>query len=265
MLGPVAVLNVVPLGNNLYVQIGLVLLIALSAKNAILIVEVARELRQHGKEIVEAAIEAARSRFRPILMTSFAFILGMVPLVLATRRRRQLAHLDRHHGGLRHDGVDLPRGLVRARILRHRAALRGMARRRASADEAGGARRRRRNRAGGQMELGLAGKVALVTGSSRGIGRGIAVTLAQEGCDLVLTGTDETALKDAAAAVTEALGRKAKTVAIDLRKDEAPAALIDAVKSRLRPARHPGQQCRHHQARRFLPRSPTPTGPTAMR
>jgi hydrophobic/amphiphilic exporter-1 (mainly G- bacteria), HAE1 family len=84
LLGPVAVLNVVPLGNNLYVQIGLVLLIALSAKNAILIVEVARELRQHGKEIVEAAIGAARSRFRPILMTSFAFILGMVPLVLAT-------------------------------------------------------------------------------------------------------------------------------------------------------------------------------------
>jgi hydrophobic/amphiphilic exporter-1 (mainly G- bacteria), HAE1 family len=84
LLGPVAVLNVVPLGNNLYVQIGLVLLIALSAKNAILIVEVARELRQHGKDIVEAAIEAARARFRPILMTSFAFILGMVPLVLAT-------------------------------------------------------------------------------------------------------------------------------------------------------------------------------------
>ena len=65
-------------------QIGLVLLIALSAKNAILIVEVARELRQHGKDIVEAAIEAARARFRPILMTSFAFILGVVPLVLAS-------------------------------------------------------------------------------------------------------------------------------------------------------------------------------------
>ena len=80
------------------------------------------------------------------------------------------------------------------------------------------------------MELGLAGKVALVTGSSRGIGRGIAVALAQEGCDLVLTGTDEAALKDAAAAVT-ARGRKAKTVAIDLRKDTAPGALIDAIKS----------------------------------
>jgi 3-oxoacyl-[acyl-carrier protein] reductase len=80
------------------------------------------------------------------------------------------------------------------------------------------------------MELGLAGKVALVTGSSRGIGRGIAVALAQEGCDLVLTGTDEAALKDAAAAVA-AHGRKAKTVAIDLRKDTAPAALTGAAKS----------------------------------
>ena len=80
------------------------------------------------------------------------------------------------------------------------------------------------------MELGLAGKVALVTGSSRGIGRGIAVALAQEGCDLVLTGTDEKALAGAAAAVI-AHGRKAKTVAIDLRKEDAPAALTDAVKS----------------------------------
>jgi 3-oxoacyl-[acyl-carrier protein] reductase len=80
------------------------------------------------------------------------------------------------------------------------------------------------------MELGLADKVALVTGSSRGIGRGIAVALAQEGCDLVLTGTDEAALKEAAAAVT-AHGRKAKTVAIDLRQDTAPAALTDAATS----------------------------------
>ena len=80
------------------------------------------------------------------------------------------------------------------------------------------------------MELGLAGKVALVTGSSRGIGRGIAVALAQEGCDVVLTGTDEAALKDTAAAVA-AHGRKARTVAIDLRKDTAPAALTDAAKS----------------------------------
>jgi HAE1 family hydrophobic/amphiphilic exporter-1 len=84
LIGPVAVLNGLKIDNNLYVQIGLVLLIALSAKNAILIVEVAREMRHEGKAIVESAVEAARARFRPIIMTSFAFILGVVPLVLAT-------------------------------------------------------------------------------------------------------------------------------------------------------------------------------------
>ncbi len=84
LIGPVAVLRGLHIDNNLYTQIGLVLLIALSAKNAILIVEFARELRADGKEIKEAAVEAARARFRPILMTSFAFILGVLPLVLAT-------------------------------------------------------------------------------------------------------------------------------------------------------------------------------------
>ncbi|PDQ22202.1 hydrophobe/amphiphile efflux-1 family RND transporter [Mesorhizobium sanjuanii] len=84
LVGPVLVLNGLGIDNNLYVQIGLILLIALSAKNAILIVEVARELRAAGRPIVEAAIEAARARFRPILMTSFAFILGVAPLVVAT-------------------------------------------------------------------------------------------------------------------------------------------------------------------------------------
>jgi hydrophobic/amphiphilic exporter-1 (mainly G- bacteria), HAE1 family len=84
LIGPVAVLRALNIDNNLYTQIGIVLLIALSAKNAILIVEFARELREAGKSITEAAVEAARERFRPILMTSFAFILGVVPLVLAT-------------------------------------------------------------------------------------------------------------------------------------------------------------------------------------
>jgi HAE1 family hydrophobic/amphiphilic exporter-1 len=83
LIGPVSVLNALKIDNNLYVQIGLVLLVALSAKNAILIVEVARELRAEGKAIVESAVEAARARFRPIVMTSFAFILGVVPLVFA--------------------------------------------------------------------------------------------------------------------------------------------------------------------------------------
>jgi HAE1 family hydrophobic/amphiphilic exporter-1 len=85
LIGPAAALGAVGLANNLYTQIGLMLLIALGAKNAILIVEVAREARLiEGKPIAEAAVEAARTRFRPILMTSFAFILGVVPLVTAT-------------------------------------------------------------------------------------------------------------------------------------------------------------------------------------
>jgi HAE1 family hydrophobic/amphiphilic exporter-1 len=84
LIGPVATLKALNIENNLYTQIGIVLLIALSAKNAILIVEFARELRDGGRSVIDAAIEAARARFRPILMTSFAFILGVLPLVLAT-------------------------------------------------------------------------------------------------------------------------------------------------------------------------------------
>ncbi|MBV8107628.1 MAG: efflux RND transporter permease subunit [Hyphomicrobiales bacterium] len=69
---------------NLYTQIGLILLIALAAKNAILIVEYARQRRGEGMHVVKAAVEGARLRFRPIIMTSFAFILGVFPLVTAT-------------------------------------------------------------------------------------------------------------------------------------------------------------------------------------
>jgi multidrug efflux pump len=72
------------LNNDIFTQIGLVVLIGLAAKNAILIVEVAKQLQDQGKPRVEATIEACRLRLRPILMTSFAFILGVVPLVLAT-------------------------------------------------------------------------------------------------------------------------------------------------------------------------------------
>ena len=85
LLGPVLALTGLGIDNNLYTQIGLMLLIALGAKNAILIVEVARERRLlHGASIAEAAVGAAVARLRPILMTSFAFILGVMPLVLAT-------------------------------------------------------------------------------------------------------------------------------------------------------------------------------------
>jgi hydrophobic/amphiphilic exporter-1 (mainly G- bacteria), HAE1 family len=86
---PVALLGAVGgqalrgLQNDVYCQIGLVMLIGLSSKNAILIVEFAEQLREQGLSIVEAAIEAARIRLRPILMTSLAFILGVVPLVFA--------------------------------------------------------------------------------------------------------------------------------------------------------------------------------------
>jgi multidrug efflux pump subunit AcrB len=69
---------------NVYAQIGLVMLIGLSAKNAILIVEFAKMKREEGVEILDAAVEGSRLRLRPILMTSFAFILGCVPLMLAT-------------------------------------------------------------------------------------------------------------------------------------------------------------------------------------
>ncbi|MEI9962666.1 MAG: efflux RND transporter permease subunit [Limisphaerales bacterium] len=70
--------------NNVYAQIGLVMLIGLSAKNAILIVEFAKRGVEEGKPILDAALDAARLRLRPILMTSFAFILGCVPLAKAS-------------------------------------------------------------------------------------------------------------------------------------------------------------------------------------
>ena len=95
---PVAVLLVVPLGllgalvfslmrglpNDIFFKIGMITIIGLAAKNAILIVEFAVELRQAGKTLRDATIEAARLRFRPILMTSFAFIMGVVPMAIST-------------------------------------------------------------------------------------------------------------------------------------------------------------------------------------
>jgi multidrug efflux pump len=94
---PLAVLLIVPMGllsaifgvwltdgdNNIFTQVSLVVLVGLACKNAILIVEFARELEQAGRSIYEAAIEAARLRLRPILMTSIAFIAGVVPLALS--------------------------------------------------------------------------------------------------------------------------------------------------------------------------------------
>jgi multidrug efflux pump subunit AcrB len=72
------------LENNVYVQIGIVALMGLAAKNAILIVEFAKEYHEKGMGLVEAAREGAKLRFRPIMMTAFAFILGVIPLVVAS-------------------------------------------------------------------------------------------------------------------------------------------------------------------------------------
>jgi HAE1 family hydrophobic/amphiphilic exporter-1 len=84
LLGTAGVMLALGLANNIYTQVGLILLISLSAKNAILIVEHARDSRSKGEEILEAAVKAAHSRFRPILMTSFAFMLGVLPLITAS-------------------------------------------------------------------------------------------------------------------------------------------------------------------------------------
>ncbi len=95
---PLSIIMIVPMGimaaltgvwltggdNNVFTQIGLIVLVGLSAKNAILIVEFARELEMSGRSAVDAAIEASRLRLRPILMTSLAFIMGVVPLVIST-------------------------------------------------------------------------------------------------------------------------------------------------------------------------------------
>ena len=103
---PIAIILIVPMGmlaamtgvwltagdNNVFTQIGLIVLVGLSAKNAILIVEFARELEFAGRTPRDAAIEATRLRLRPILMTSVAFIMGVVPLVASTGAGAEMRH-----------------------------------------------------------------------------------------------------------------------------------------------------------------------------
>ena len=77
-------LQLAGLDNNIYAQVALVMLIGLLGKNAILIIEMANQFRKQGMSIIEAAMQGAGSRLRPILMTSFAFICGLIPLMMAS-------------------------------------------------------------------------------------------------------------------------------------------------------------------------------------
>jgi HAE1 family hydrophobic/amphiphilic exporter-1 len=77
-------LKMMGLANDIYAQMGLIMLVGLLGKNAILIVEFAVQKHQKGASVLEAAVEGSKVRFRPILMTSFAFVAGLIPLVLAT-------------------------------------------------------------------------------------------------------------------------------------------------------------------------------------
>ena len=117
LVGVLLALMIRGFDNNLYTQVGLVLMIALASKNAILIVEFARELHADGMSITEAAIEATRRRFRPIVMTSFAFILGVVPLLYRRGRRRRQPAGHRHGGLRRHALLHPPGHPLRAGVL----------------------------------------------------------------------------------------------------------------------------------------------------
>ena len=106
---------------NILTQIGFVVLVGLAAKNAILIVEFARDIELEGRARLEAVIEACRLRLRPILMTSFAFILGVLPLVVSTRLGIGDAPGGRRRGVLRHARRDAVRPDLHADLLHHRA------------------------------------------------------------------------------------------------------------------------------------------------
>ena len=102
---------------NIFTQIGFVVLVGLASKNAILIVEFAKQQQEAGVPRREATLEASRLRLRPILMTSFAFILGVVPLVIADRGRRRDAAVAGPGRLQRHAGRDAVRHLPDAGVL----------------------------------------------------------------------------------------------------------------------------------------------------
>ena len=109
--------------NNLYTQVGLILMIGLACKNAILIVEFARQLQAEGMSATEAAVEATRRRFRPIIMTSFAFILGVVPLPRCLRSRSGQSTGHRYGGFWRHAVFNTVGHTFHAGALRHNTTI----------------------------------------------------------------------------------------------------------------------------------------------
>ena len=127
LLAAMVGVNLRGMDNNILTQVGLIVLIALAAKNAILIVEFAKQAEERGSGPLQAAVEAARTRLRPILMTSFAFILGVLPLVVASGPGLGAAPGARHRGLLRNDRRHRLRPDLHANVLRRQPLARRMA------------------------------------------------------------------------------------------------------------------------------------------
>ena len=125
IIGAVVAATLRGLPNDVYFTVGLITIIGLAAKDAILIIEFAKDLRAQGKPLVEATIEACRLRFRPILMTGLAFVCGVLPMAIATRRRRRQPAGARHQRDGRHDRGGGAGALDGAGVLRLRAARAG--------------------------------------------------------------------------------------------------------------------------------------------